>query len=143
MACGTGRHPATQLCLEALERYVRAGATVLDVGTGSGILAQAAALLGAGRVLGCDVDRESVAIAARRRSLNLFVGSAGAMRSGSADVIVANIDAGTIESLAPEFQRVRKPGSSLILSGFTCFDLPEGFTPRETLEREEWTCLIA
>src|ERR1700691_2629248 len=56
MACGTGRHPATQLCLQAIERYVKPGAQVLDVGSGSGILSDAARLLGAGVVIACDVD---------------------------------------------------------------------------------------
>ncbi len=56
MACGTGRHPATQLCLQAIERYVRPGARVLDVGSGSGILSDAARLMGAASVIGCDID---------------------------------------------------------------------------------------
>src|SRR5207253_9228644 len=56
MAFGTGVHETTRLCIEALEDYMRPGACVLDVGTGSGILARAADLLGAGVVAACDTD---------------------------------------------------------------------------------------
>jgi ribosomal protein L11 methyltransferase len=142
MACGTGRHPATQLCLEALEEYIRPGDRVLDVGAGSGILSAAAALLGAGHVVGCDVDHDAVKTARERVRLPLFTGSADAVRSQWADVVVANIDSATIARLAPELARVRTPDSTLILSGFPEGDLPEGFSARKILQREEWRCLI-
>ena len=142
MACGTGRHPATQLCLEALEEYVRPGDCVLDIGAGSGILSAAAALLGVGQVIGCDIDHDTVQIARERVRLPLFTGSADAVRSNWADVVVANIDSATIERLAPELARVRKPDSTLILSGFPDGDPPEGFQARKILRREEWRCLI-
>lgn len=142
MACGTGRHPATQLCLEAMERYVWPGSSVLDIGTGSGILAQAAGLLGARCAVGCDIDPEAIQVARRRSNLILFTGSVDAVRSRSADLIVANIDAASIELLAPELKRVRRPQSTMILAGFTAGDIPEGVHPRETLRREEWICLI-
>jgi ribosomal protein L11 methylase PrmA len=59
-----------------------------------------------------------------------------------ADVIVANIDAATLESIAPELARVRKPNSTLILSGFPEWDVPEGFSPKEILRLEEWRCFV-
>jgi ribosomal protein L11 methyltransferase len=142
MACGTGRHPATQLCLQAMERYVKAGARVLDVGSGSGILSAAAGLLGAQYVIGCDIDADAVRVARERVNLPMFVGSVDAVRSHWADVIVANIDSATHERLAAELQRARKPGSTLILSGFPAWDVPEGFSPREILAVEEWRCFI-
>lgn len=142
MACGTGRHPATQLCLEALEKYLQPGVSVLDVGTGSGILAQAAKLLGAKRVTGCDVDAEAAAIARARLGPGLFVGSIDAVRSKSQDLIVANIDAATLEGLAPEFERVRSGDSRLILSGFPEWDLPRGFLACATSQRDEWVSLV-
>lgn len=142
MACGTGRHPATQLCLQAIERYVKPGARVLDVGAGSGILSAAAMLMGAGTVVGCDIDSDNVCIASERVSAPMFVGSADAVRAGYADVVVANIDAATIERIAGELERVRKPESTLILSGFPEWDQPEGFSPREVLRLEEWRCMI-
>jgi ribosomal protein L11 methyltransferase len=141
MACGTGRHPATQLALEAIEQYVRPRDFVVDVGTGSGILAAAAALVGAAHIIGCDVDPEAIRIARERVSFPMFVGSAGAIRSRSADVVIANIDAATIEELAAEFARIRKPDSTLILTGFPEWDAPEGFDVKRMLKREEWLCL--
>ena len=141
-ACGTGRHPATQLCLEALEQCVRPGDQVLDVGTGSGILSAAVALLGAAPVVGCDVDHDAVEIARERVRLSLFTGSADAVRSEWADVVIANIDSATVERLAPELARVRKPDSTLILSGFPEWDLPQGFSAKTILRRAEWRCLI-
>ena len=143
MACGTGRHPATQLCLEALEDYVRPGDLVLDVGSGSGILSAAAALLGAARVIGCDVDHDAVKIARERVRQPLFTGSADAVRSHWADIVVANIESATIERLASELQRVRKPDSTLILSGFAEGDLPKGPAVKRMLQRDQWRCLIA
>lgn len=142
MACGTGRHPATQLCLQAMERFVKPGACVLDVGSGSGILSDAARLVGAGRVIGCDIDPDAIRIASERVHVPMFIGSANAVCSEWADVIVANIDAATLERIAPELERVRKPASTLILSGFPEWDIPEGFSPQEILTLEEWRCLV-
>ncbi len=142
MACGTGRHPATQLCLEAIERYVPPGCQVVDIGTGSGILSRAAALLGAGSVIGCDLDPDAVRIARRTLGIAVFTGSAAALRESSADLILANIDAAALEQLRTELDRVRAPGSVMILSGFREDDLPRGFEAREILRREGWACMI-
>jgi ribosomal protein L11 methyltransferase len=142
MACGTGRHPATQLCLEAMERHVQPGATVVDVGAGSGILSAAAQLLGASPVIGCDIDPEAVEIARSRVDAVFFIGSLDAVRSEVADVIVANISSAAVEQLRPEFERVRIAGGKLILAGFPASDLPEGFAPQEILQREEWVCYV-
>ncbi len=142
MACGTGRHPATQLCLRALEKRLRRGDTVLDVGTGSGILSAAALLLGAGGVMACDVDPDAVQIARERTTATFFVGSVDAVRAQWADLIIANIDSATVEKLAGEFARVKKPEATLILSGFPEWDLPRHFEAKEVLRLEEWVCLI-
>lgn len=141
MAFGTGVHPTTRLAIEALEQYVKAGDTVLDVGTGSGILAKAARLLGARRVVGCDIDPVAVEIAGEG-----FVGSADAVRSGAADIVVANISPEAIVSLAPELLRVLKPAGVLLASGFEAHEaemvkraLPEA---AELRTREHWALLI-
>jgi len=118
MAFGTGMHETTQLCLEALEAYVCPGARLLDVGTGSGILAQAAALLGAAPVWACDIDPEAVEIARAAAGPNLFIGSVDAMRPGAADLIAANISPETIGRLAPELLRALRPGGVALVSGF-------------------------
>jgi ribosomal protein L11 methyltransferase len=118
MAFGTGLHETTQLCLEALETYVRPGMRVLDVGTGSGILAQAAGLLGAGRVWACDIDPEAVEIARGNAGPNLFIGSVDAARSGAAGLIAANISPETIARLAPELLRCLRAEGVALVSGF-------------------------
>ncbi len=89
MAFGTGLHPTTQLCLEALEGAVRPGAAVLDVGTGSGILAIGAARLGARRVVGVDIDPKAVEIAAENAALNDVVVD---LRAGSIETVEADAD---------------------------------------------------
>lgn len=117
LACGTGYHEATQLCLEALEREVKPGMRVLDVGTGTGLLAHAARLLGAGRVWGCDVDPVAVEIAARRVPL-VLTGTVDAVASESMDIIVANISAPAVIGMAPDVMRCLRRGGTAFLSGF-------------------------
>jgi len=128
--CGTGQHPCTRLCLEALERMVNPGDSVLDVGSGSGILSRAAKMLGAGRVIACDVDSDAgLAEALHDTSTGqvpFFQGSIDAVRSGSFDVVVANISELVVGELRPEFERVAR---RRILSGFQD-------------EHGRWTCVV-
>ncbi|MEP7354317.1 MAG: 50S ribosomal protein L11 methyltransferase [Acidobacteriota bacterium] len=107
--CGTGQHPCTQKCLEAMERLIHRGSAVLDVGSGSGILSIAAKLLGATRVVACDIDAEA------SQPVPFFVGSVDAIRSNSFDVVVANISEDVIGDMLPDFERV---APVRILSGF-------------------------
>lgn len=116
--CGTGQHPCTQKCLAAMERIVKPGDSVLDVGSGSGILSIAAKLLGASRVVACDIDPEA--------ALD-FIGSVDAVRSNSFDVVVANINEEVIGSMLPDFERVAR---HRILSGFQD-------------DNGEWTCVVS
>ncbi len=118
MAFGTGRHETTRLCLEAIEQFVRPGMSFLDVGTGAGILAQAAALLGARPVWACDIDPEAAAIARGNAGENVFIGSVDAVRSASAQLIAANISPEAIARLAPELLRCLRPDGVALLSGF-------------------------
>lgn len=120
MQCGTGQHPCTRLCLEAMERVVRPGDSVLDVGSGSGILSIAAKLLGAGRVIACDLDPEAA------KPVPFFVGSADAVRSGAFDVVVANISEDVLGPLRPDLERVAR---KRILSGFQD-------------EAGDWACIV-
>jgi ribosomal protein L11 methyltransferase len=113
MAFGTGVHETTRLCIEALEEFLRPGMAVLDVGTGSGILRQAATMLGAGKTYACDTDPIAVEIAG-----DAFVGSVDAVRSGSIDLAVANISPEAIVALAPELLRALRADGILLVSGF-------------------------
>ena len=146
-ACGTGYHEATQLCLEALERWLRPGDALLDAGTGSGILAEAALLLGASRAIGCDIDIEAVIYARPRTRAHLFAGSLRAVRDRAADMLVANINQVTIATMAAGIRRVLKPGGRAILSGFRAGELEAVdraiSLPRlDLLELQGWCCLV-
>jgi ribosomal protein L11 methyltransferase len=141
MACGTGDHPCTQLCLEAMEQLIEPGMSVLDVGCGSGILLEAARLLGASRAVGCDIDYESVAIARGCFHSPVFAGSTNAVRPGAFDLLVANISASAAADLFEEFAAI---APVLILSGFPAAGAPAGTLPPpdRTLERDGWVCWI-
>jgi ribosomal protein L11 methyltransferase len=141
MAFGTGVHETTRLCMEALEDYLQPGMSVLDVGTGSGILAKAAKLLGAGRVTACDTDPVAVEIAGEG-----FVGSVDAVATGSVDLVMANISPEAIAALAGDLVRVRKPGGVLLASGFETHEveqvraaLPEA---REVRHKGKWALVV-
>jgi ribosomal protein L11 methyltransferase len=140
MAFGTGVHATTQLAIEALEKYVAPRMSMLDVGTGSGILAQAARLLGAERVYGCDIDPVAVEISGEG-----FVGSVGAVRTGAIDLVVANISPEAIVSLAADLLRVLKPGGVLLASGFELHEVEtvsKALPPAEEMKtRGNWALL--
>lgn len=155
MAFGTGLHESTRLCLHALGDYVREEDTVLDIGTGSGILAIAAARLGAGRVIAVDHDPVSCAVArenARSNDVCVEVRCAD-LFSGTperADVIVMNITAPVIARALPDARAHLRPGGILIASGFVQDDVPGllaraegvGFACEELLAQAEWRALV-
>jgi ribosomal protein L11 methyltransferase len=129
LAFGTGAHETTRLCLESIERHVTPGATVVDIGTGSGILSEAALKLGASRAFAADTDPQAVSVARENFeragvTVPVFTGSADSVASGVADIVVANISPAWISELAPEWMRILKPGGVGILSGFEAADLP-------------------
>jgi ribosomal protein L11 methyltransferase len=140
LAFGTGAHETTRLCIELLEKYVRAGMTVVDVGTGSGILAQAARWLGAGCVVGCDVDESAVEVA-KGTGIPMFVGSAGAVGPGVADVVVANISPECLTEMKAEWTRMLKAGGVAILSGIELGDVV-GIEAGETREEGNWRAMV-
>ncbi len=123
MAFGSGHHATTRLCLSALERSALTGRRVLDVGTGSGVLALAAARLGAEEVVAVDVDPDAVAVAASNAArnelpLDLRVGSLDvATKDAPFDVVVANLSSELVLDLAADFLAVTVPRGLVIVSG--------------------------
>ncbi|MBU0921338.1 MAG: 50S ribosomal protein L11 methyltransferase [Pseudomonadota bacterium] len=123
LAFGTGTHPTTALCLEWLDAQPLQGQSLLDFGCGSGILAIAGLLLGAEHAVGTDIDTQALdasrdnaernGIAAERFALHL----PEQLPEKAADVVVANILAGPLVSLAPRITALVKPGGRLALSG--------------------------
>lgn len=127
MAFGTGSHPTTLLCLEALERVVEGGERVADIGTGSGILAIAAALLGAERVEAFDIQDEAIDAAQENAARNGVdskvqvekkpVEALGDEKRGPFDLIVMNIVADVIIPALPTLRRLAHSKSQVLLSG--------------------------
>ncbi len=158
MAFGTGTHGTTRLCLEALANLYETPPhppRVLDVGTGSGILAIAAAVLGAQRVLACDIEEESCRTATENAKINEVLdrleitGAPLETLEDGFDVVVANILAEENIRLGTELTTRLAPGGTLILSGilqekealvtraFAAFNLTGPVVSRE----DEWVCL--
>jgi len=122
-AFGTGTHETTQITMEALERWIEPTQTVLDVGTGSGILAVASRLLGAELVFACDIDPVAVQVAQANidrnagRDVYAFCGSLDAVDRESVHLVLGNLTADVISTLFPEFDRVLQRRGIAILSG--------------------------
>jgi len=119
-AFGTGSHPTTRSCLRWLEQRIRGGESVLDYGCGSGILAIAAARLGAARVCGVDIDPQAV-LAARANAMQNRVAAdffePGAEPKRPCEVVVANILANPLIALAPLLASATLPQGHIVLSG--------------------------
>ncbi len=157
MAFGTGSHETTQLCLEALERYLSPGGTCLDVGTGSGILAIAAAKLGARKIIACDLDPIALKVATSNGNKNRcasrirwVLGEVEKVGRLKMDCVVANLTLEIIEEAFSQFERRLKPNSCLILSGILRDQAPrvEQSRLKGLLElvsqntKGEWACMI-
>ena len=151
MAFGTGSHPTTRLCLEWLERTVTPGVSLLDYGCGSGILAIAAAKLGAGEVLGVDIDAQAVSAAisnAERNAVAARFDDSAMEIKGQFDLVVANILSNPLKALAPAICSHLLPGGKLALSGILAEqadDLIACYAPYAALcvadTRDGWVCL--
>jgi len=155
LAFGTGTHSTTALCLEWLDDADLIGRTVVDYGCGSGVLALAALKLGAARVIGVDNDEQAL-VASRDNAqrngisekLDLYL--PGKFPQINADVLVANILAGPLAELAPQFAQSLKPGGALGLSGILhgqqdelLARYSEWFDELEVATREDWVRISA
>lgn len=123
MAFGTGQHSSTQLCLEFIEKLIQPGMEIVDVGTGSGILAIAAAKLGAASVWAGDNDPVAVLTAQRNvaqngveRVVSVHL-TEGCAEAPECDLLVSNITAEVIEMLLPDFARCVRRGGWLVVGG--------------------------
>lgn len=159
MAFGTGTHPTTALCLEMIEQHLQPGTAVLDVGTGSGILMIAAALLGAEWVHGLDKDELAVEIAAENIIRNGIDPEKWSVRCGDLvqavertyDLVVANILTEVIVELLDDLDKILTPGGTFICSGIIQANKlmvvekinAQRFVPVEVLDRDEWTAIVA
>ena len=120
LAFGTGSHPTTRLCLEWLDRHMSPGCSVIDYGCGSGILAIAAAKLGAARVRGVDIDAQAVLSSRYNAERNAVIAEFSSVDEAPpepADVVLANILSNPLKVLAPLLARLTLPGGTLVLSG--------------------------
>jgi ribosomal protein L11 methyltransferase len=154
---GSGSHPTTRMCLAAIEANLAPVSVVADIGCGSGVLSMAAARLGAVRVDAIDIDERAVAetvanaerngVAAR---VDSSINSVGSLGHGRHDLVVANIGAATLVSLAIDLCALVTPGGVLVLSGVLDEQvdavadayLAHGFTVRDTMADGEWRALV-
>jgi len=159
MAFGTGTHPTTRLCVQLLQEEINRPLDMLDLGTGSGILAIVGAKLGARRVVGSDIDPVAVRVARENAELNqvsdrvTFIEGdlLKAHTSGRYDLVVANIIADIIVKLIPDLHRVLKPGGHFVASGIIDRRLEEvkellsrhGMTILRVESEQEWRAVVA
>jgi len=158
MAFGTGTHPTTVMCLQALEKYVQPDSTVIDVGTGSGVLAIGAALLNAKKILALDLDEVAVTAAKENIGLNRCADKIGVIHGNlldsvkePADLIVANILAEVIVTFSQDAYDLLEPDGLFIVSGIISAKremvkedlLGKGFELIESVVMEDWVALVA
>ncbi len=158
IAFGTGYHPTTYTCMEALEDLVRPGMRLLDLGSGSGILTITSLMLGAESAVALDIDGQAVSAARQnfrrlrlQQKITLAKGSVPhpAAAKGSIDLAVANISARGVADRSPFILQALRPGGMLVASGMLATQRPEvddavlalGFTPELEWPREEWITL--
>lgn len=156
-AFGTGTHATTSLCLALLENYIADGDKMLDIGTGSGILAIASCLLGADSAVGVDIDAQSVKTAKENAEINsiaekceFFVGDLADKVTGKYNIVCANIVADVIIKLLPDAKNFMQRDAFLIISGIIDIRRDDilkavkdnGFIIAEEKNRDNWCAFV-
>ena len=154
LAFGSGTHPTTAMCLEWLESRSLEGQYVIDYGCGSGILAIAALKLGAARALGVDNDPQALTATDNNRAMNglavdrLLTSLPGEHDDTPADIVVANILSGPLQSLMPTLAALVRPGGQLVLSGVLSEQTEPlleryavHFDMQPPRQQDEWICV--
>ena len=152
LAFGTGSHPTTFLCLRWLDAHMPQGAAVLDYGCGSGILAITAAKLGAGKVVGVDIDKQAIRAShdnATQNQVNIEVYLPDAQPEGQFDVVVANILANPLRMLGQMLAGRVKTDGQIVLSGILAEQVDEiaalyqqWFDMKPATIQDGWACLF-
>ncbi len=152
LAFGTGTHPTTELCLNWLDQADLKDKSVIDYGCGSGILAIAAALLGAKKVIGVDTDPQALEATqanAERNNVEIATYLPKDCPNERADVVLANILAGPLQKLAPTLANLSHPNADIILSGIlesqadtVSISYQSSFTMQAPAQKEEWIRLV-
>jgi len=154
MGFGTGHHATTRMCLRLLSDIDVVDQVVLDLGTGSGVLSMAAALMGARRVTGIDVDRDAIDSAETSARLNTLPDTITFVVSDfrhdppqPADIVLANLTGGMLTSSAASIAALVRPHGQVILSGFDHTEVDRvlaafaSFTERQRLSEDNWIAL--
>ena len=156
MSFGTGHHETTRLSLVLLEKYLQAGTAILDIGTGTGILAIAAAKLGAASAFGIDIDewavlnaKENIKRNRAEKKVKVALGGIEKIPKRKFDLIIANIDLPTIRTVFSRLVKKAHPHGIVILSGLLTTDLApvleilqsEGIAPMDIINENEWVAL--
>ena len=154
MGFGTGHHATTRMCLRLLSDLDVSDRTVLDLGTGSGVLTMAAALSGARRVIGIDVDVDAIQSAEASARMNTLpdtlefqVSDFRSSPPSPAEVVLANLTGGMLTSSGPAISALVKPGGQMILSGFDHTEVEgvlaafAGFNEVQRLTEDNWIAL--
>ncbi|MFN7977011.1 MAG: 50S ribosomal protein L11 methyltransferase [Vicinamibacterales bacterium] len=155
MGFGTGHHQTTRLCLAAMSTLDLAGRTVLDLGTGSGVLAMAASLLGASDVRGVDIDADAIAAAVRSAALNVLptpvafdTADVFVTPPAPAEVVLANLTGAMLIRSAREIAALTAAGGTLVISGFMAYERPgveaalDAFDVTARSQEDEWCAAV-
>ena len=154
-AFGTGTHQTTQLCMKALEKYMPKGASVADIGTGSGILAICAIKLGASSAYGCDNDPTVIDVCIENAQKNGITETTFELNTADKitkkyDFVCANILHNILAEIMGDLKNVMKPGAQMVLSGIldekkaVVFEAVQRFNLRvvEILHQDQWIAIV-